>query len=120
LKELIWQGMELGILEYEKVRGLLGDHNLHKLWNKVSDILKKVCGEGDKDDLAAVERIILQFHKIDESGQSFRYLEDKKRKSLAQKLPQRVDLSLQNKRVFAFRHLVGQDKPIESKLRQIT
>lgn len=95
LKELIWQGMQLGILEYEKVKDLLGSHNLHNLWNKVNDILKTVCRDGNKDDLAAlaaVERTILQLHKIDESGQGFRYLKDKKGKSLFQKLPQRVDL----------------------------
>jgi len=92
LKELIWQGMQLRILEYEKNKDLLGSHNLHKLWNKVSNILRTVCGDSIRDDLAAVEKTILQFHKIDKSGQGFRYLKDKERKSLCQKFPQRVEL----------------------------
>ena len=52
-----------------------------------------------KDDLAGAEKIILQFHKFDQSGQSFRYLKDRKGKSLGQKLPKRVDLERLKKTV---------------------
>jgi len=43
LKGLVWDGMELGILEKDdKIRDLLGSHNLHTLWHKGRFVLEEV------------------------------------------------------------------------------
>jgi hypothetical protein len=51
-------------------------HNLHKLWNKARKVLEEAWPDGDKDTLINAERIILKFHEIDNSGQTFRYTKD--------------------------------------------
>jgi len=78
LKKLINQGIHLEILELDdKLQEILGDHQLYPLWNKVRIVLEEIWPNGDKKDLGNVERIIQQFHTIDESGQFFRYATDK-------------------------------------------
>jgi hypothetical protein len=78
LKKLIYQGIALEILEQnDKLKEILGDHKLCPLWNKVRIVLENVWLDGDKKDLANVERVIQQFHTVDESGQVFRYAADK-------------------------------------------
>lgn len=79
LKKLIHQGIALGILKHNgKLKKILGDHKLYPLWNKVRIVLEDMWPDGDKNDLANVERVIQQFHTVDESGQFFRYASDKK------------------------------------------
>ena len=93
LKDLIHDGMELGIIEEDnEIQELLNSHNLHVLWYRVRFVLEEVWPDGDRDDLTSVERIILQFHCVDPSGQRTRYSKDKKGKSYSERLPQRVDL----------------------------
>lgn len=78
LKKIISQGIELEILELDdNLKDLLGNHKLYPLWNKVRMVLEDIWPDGDKNDLANVERVIQQFHTVDESGQVFRYATDK-------------------------------------------
>ena len=118
LKGLVWDGMELGILEKDdKIRDLLGSHNLNTLWHRGRFVLEEVWPDGDPADLAAVERIILQFHRLDKSGSTFRYSKDKKGESYSERFPQRVDLERLRKvaeGLFSFlngcRHGLGEAK----------
>ena len=94
LKSLMQDGIDLGILENdEKNEDLLVSHNLHKLWNKVRVVLEEFWSNGDPNTLIAAENIILQFHHLDESGQSFRYSRDKQSKSNLKEIPTHVDLA---------------------------
>jgi len=90
LKELVRLGVRLGSLDgCEKI---LGEHNLHKLWNKSKQLIKEVWPDSPDDDLKAVEKMILEFHKLDPTGQAFRYARDMNGSSHLQGGPQRVDL----------------------------
>ncbi len=78
LKKLIHQGIALKILEQnDNLKEILGDHKLYPLWNKARIVLEDVWPDDDKKDLTNVERVIQQFHTVDESGQVFRYAADK-------------------------------------------
>ncbi len=97
LKKLIHQGIALEILEQnDKLKEILGDHKLYPLWNKVRIVLEDVWPDGDKDDLVNVERVIQQFHTVDESGQFFRYASDKEGNPI-DKYSITVDFSLMKK-----------------------
>jgi hypothetical protein len=72
LKELI----DLG-------RGLTGEtgkdpwgHSLLALWRKARPLLERIETGSPKEDLNAVEEVILQFEKFDGTGESFRYWKD--------------------------------------------
>jgi len=94
LKRLVVDGVELGLLgEDDALKNILSEHNLHKLWNKVRFVLKSVWPNGDDTDLKAAERMIIEFHQADESGQRLRYSQDKDGKSHADTLPSPIDLA---------------------------
>lgn len=79
LKKLIFQGIILGVLEQDKkLIEILENHELYPLWNKVRIVLENIWPEGDTKDLSNVERVIQQFHSVDQSGQYFRYASDKR------------------------------------------
>jgi hypothetical protein len=90
LKELVHLGVRLGSLN--GCEDILVDHNLHKLWNKSKQLIKEVWPDSSDDDLKAVEQMILEFHKLDPTGQAFRYARDRNGSSHLQDGPQRVDL----------------------------
>jgi len=93
LKGLVIDGVSLRILENGKeLQDILASHNLHKLWGKVRLVLKTVWPDADDADLDAVEKIILEFHQADRTGQRLRYSKDKHGKSHVDTLPDRVDL----------------------------
>jgi hypothetical protein len=91
LKELVHLGIHLGSLK--DCEGILGGHNLHKLWNKAKQLIKEVWPDSPNDDLNAVEKRILEFHKLDPTGQAFRYARDKDGAPHLQGAPQRIDLN---------------------------
>lgn len=107
LKELVRLGTRVGVVE-EAVELVppcpscghaprasddpLSQHNLHKLWNKAKLAINAVWPDQGKADLAAVERVILEFHKLDPTGQAFRYARDKAGGRHLQDAPSRVDL----------------------------
>ena len=90
LKELVRLGVRLSSLD--GCEDMLGKHNLHKLWNKSKQLIKEVWPDSPDDDLKAVEQMILEFHKLDPTGQAFRYARDKKGNPQLQDMPQRIDL----------------------------
>lgn len=107
LKELVRLGRRVGVVEdaVERVPPCpscghaprssddpLSQHNLHKLWNKAKLAINAVWPDQKNDDLAAVERVILEFHKLDPTGQAFRYARDKAGSQRLQNAPSRVDL----------------------------
>jgi len=95
LKELVQHGIKLDILQKNKqLEKSMGDHKLYPLWNVVRIVLEEVWPDGDKNDLKNVERLIQEFHTIDPTGQTLRYLMDKTGKPTTEKLPHSVDLKL--------------------------
>lgn len=92
-KCIVRDGINLGIItESNSVKKIIKDHNLCKLWNKARSILEEVWPDGDKDTLTNAERIILQFHKLDSSGQEFRYATDVEGNPNLKDAPKLVDL----------------------------
>jgi hypothetical protein len=90
LKELVRLGVRLG--SFNGCDDILVEHNLHKLWNKSKQLIKEVWPDSPDDDIKAVEKMILGFHKLDPTGQVFRYARDKNGISHLQSAPQCVDL----------------------------
>ena len=93
LKGLVGDGVDLRILNSDQeLHDILESHNLHKLWSKVRLVLKAVWPDGDDEDVDSAEKIILEFHQVDKSGQRLRYSKDKRGKSHVDKLPVQIDL----------------------------
>lgn len=90
LKGMVRLGIRLGPLD--GCKDILGEHNLHKLWNKSKQMIKEVWPDSPDDDLKAVEQVILEFHKLDKTGQAFRYARDKDGNPHLQDGPNRVNL----------------------------
>ena len=90
LKGLVRLGVRVGA--FEKCEGCIAiaHHNLHKVWNKAKQLIQK---DSPDDDLRAVEQVILEFHKLDPSGQAFRYARDKNGAQHLQDAPKCVDLA---------------------------
>lgn len=93
LKGLVNDGIYLKFLKDDQnIQEVMASHNLHSLWNKVRLVLKEMWPDGDDEDVDAVEKIILEFHMADNSGQSLRYSKDKQGKFHVDKLPYQIDL----------------------------
>ena len=90
LKELVRLGRDSGSLD--GCDNILGEHNLHKLWNKAKQLIQQVWPDSPDDDLNAVEHMILEFHQCDRTSQAFRYPRDKKGAAHSHAGLQRVDL----------------------------
>ncbi|MHC4595640.1 MAG: hypothetical protein ACYS8Y_10980 [Planctomycetota bacterium] len=75
------------------VRDALEKHNLAKLWNLVKPGLRKRWPDGDRKVLANTEAVILDFHKVDKSGQNLRYCQDKNGNSTSAHYPRSIDLA---------------------------
>jgi len=91
LKELVRLGVRWGTID--GCEDSLGEHNLHKLWNKAKQLIRAVWPDSPDDDLNAVEKMIGQFHKLDPNGQAFRYARDRHGAPHLQGAPQRIDLN---------------------------
>ncbi len=107
LKDMIRLGIRIGAIEVRAhsnsepcpncghrkvIKDWQSEHNLHRLWNLVKSLLTEVWPDGPTDDINAAERMILQFHELDSSGQEFRYAKDKKNTPHLQNAPVCVDL----------------------------
>jgi len=90
LKELVRLGVRVGSLD--GCEEILGQHNLHKLWNKARELIKDVWPDSPDEDVKAAEKMILEFHKLDSSGQAFRYARQIDGTPCLQGAPPRVDL----------------------------
>lgn len=71
LKELISLGLRLGSLE--GCEDVLGEHNLHRLWNSAKKVITDTWPGPPEWDFKAVEKDILEFHRLDPTGEAFRY-----------------------------------------------
>lgn len=91
LKELVRLGIRLGALD--RCEEALDGHNLHKLWNKAKQLILQVWPDSPDTDVQAVEQVILEFHKLDPSGQAFRYARDKDGGQHLANVPERIGLA---------------------------
>ena len=92
LKELVRLGMRIGAIDApvdlpapsssccghiaKAPKDALSEHNLHKLWNEVKKLIKAQWPDSKDGDLKSAESVILEFHKLDRTGQAFRYARD--------------------------------------------
>ena len=108
LKGLVNDGIYLQILKDDQdLQDILASHNLHSLWSRVRLVLKAIWSDGDEEDVDAVEKIILEFHQVDKSGQRLRYSKDKQGKSHVDILPGRVDLIVLKQTMECLFHFLG-------------
>jgi len=98
IKHIINLGIDLQLIENcKKLEGIIKAHSLHPLWNYAKRVIQSYWPDGNKEELDAAERIIQEFHKIDQSGQKLRYTKDLKGKSTMLDFPDSVELNhLQN------------------------
>lgn len=95
MKMVIRKGLALDIINMtdDDINELLGSHNLHKIWNTFKSIVTTYWPDGNTDELKATEKIILDFHKIDKTGQHLRYSKDKNGNKTSTSLPESVELT---------------------------
>jgi hypothetical protein len=94
LKGIVEVGVKLGILpDDEKYKELQGSHSLHPLWNRAEEALKDFYAGEPPEDLRAARSLVLQFHELDKTGQSFRYYKTRTGKSTLNNAPKIVDLA---------------------------
>lgn len=116
LKEIIKLGLRLDLIEEDdKVSEAMKKHGLHKLWNHARRVIDAHWPPSDMPKSAKVDvdnagKIILEFHKIDMTGQNLRYPEDRKGNPTLKGMPEAVELT-QIKDVFeaAYNFLNGCD-----------
>ena len=109
LKELVRLGIRIGAIQTsadcpaqpcpccghiaKAPKDALLEHNLLRLWNSAKDLIKQVWPDSPYSELKFVEHVILEFHKIDPSGQAFRFARDKNGALHLQNAPKCVDLA---------------------------
>jgi hypothetical protein len=90
LKNVLRGGIRLG--EITVSNDIMHGHSLHKLWNCFRQLVVKMQMGNDLAPLDNTERIVMQFHDMDRSGQAFRYTTDRDGKPFLEKLPENVGL----------------------------
>ena len=95
LKDLIWIGIDRRFFQKAKVKGVLDQHNLAKLWTLVRRLLEDGWPGADPGPLRGIEAVVNQFHEADPSGQVFRYERDKDtlKQHRHEKLPEYINLA---------------------------
>ncbi|MFA6012907.1 MAG: hypothetical protein WC799_23165 [Desulfobacteraceae bacterium] len=99
LKEIIKFSLRLGLIEETKsVSKVIKKHGLHELWNYARKGIeafwpRESLPDDAKNDVDHAERIILEFHKIDMTGQSLRYPQDTKGNNSLKDTPEAVELT---------------------------
>lgn len=71
LKDILRDAVKLGLTQVDDC--VMKRHNLHRLWNPARAALATFWAGADRAPLDAAERIVLQFHHLDRSGQETRY-----------------------------------------------
>lgn len=78
MKSMLADAIRHGIVaDSRKLTKAMSDHNLHKLWNWTRRAIEKLWPDEDHTPVNVSERVILELHRIDRSGQGFRYAYDK-------------------------------------------
>lgn len=95
LKTLVRKGTELKIKDLSEgdIENALGGHHLDALWRQFRTIAAAHWPGSDTKDLDAAEKTIMDFHRLDISGQNLRYSHDTKGNKTAEKFPDSVELS---------------------------
>ena len=94
LKQIIRLGSDLNLMDYDrKLNSMMGKHQLHPLWNYAREIIENHWLDGEKKDLNAAGKIIQEFHRIDYSGQKFRYSKTRTGNNTLRNMPESVDLT---------------------------
>jgi len=75
------------------------EHSLKELWSGLRPLIEPFCrSKGDQNLLAQVERVVLEFHQYDPSGQESRYTRTTKDTPTLTQVPKRIDVkNLKNK-----------------------
>jgi hypothetical protein len=93
MKSIIELGAALELIHKDDyLTNDLKTHNLHCLWNEAKQVFVGYWPEGGREELAAAERIVLDFHKIDQTGQGLRYSRDMSGAKTAKHMPSAVQL----------------------------
>ena len=93
LKGLVRLGIRVGVFrEDDSILKILGRHDLCALWEKAKQLISEACPDSQSEDIKTVRHVILEFHKLDQTGQAFRYDRDKKGAPHLVGVPSRVDL----------------------------
>ncbi|MCC6671266.1 MAG: hypothetical protein IT458_09400 [Planctomycetes bacterium] len=93
LKHLIRAAIRVDLLVPSKgMEEALAKHALHRLWHDARRALEAGWPNEPCDELARMEAVILDFHALDNSGQSLRYATDSTGKSTRSTLPEIADL----------------------------
>jgi hypothetical protein len=71
---------------------VINGHSLYALWVQFRRLVMQMQMGTDPAPLDNTERVILDFHQFDKSGQAFRYPKDKKGKPMLKNLPEYVGL----------------------------
>lgn len=95
LKILVRKGMALKIVDLPAgdVKNALERHYLDTLWRQFRILAIAHWPDGNTTDLDAAEKTIMDFHRLDISGQNLRYAQDTKGNKTAEKFPDSVELS---------------------------
>lgn len=91
LKCLIRAGRALEVID--DVKAVLSGHDLQKLWAKTREALEVFFAGDDPTPMLAAERIVMDFHALDRTGQAFRYSRDKMDQPHLANAPSHVSLS---------------------------
>ncbi|MDB5343968.1 MAG: uncharacterized protein JWP89_2345 [Schlesneria sp.] len=71
---------------------LTKEHSLHRLWNGAKPVIQTLWSSLNPETLDSVQRLILDMHTIDETGQNMRYAADKHDNHTLAKVPDVVSL----------------------------
>ena len=78
LKRIIAVALKLKLLQAtQKLESDLAGHALHPLWNHAKSAIHSYWPNADRTAPSNVERVITELHRVDPSGQIFRYAKDK-------------------------------------------
>ena len=91
LKGVVALGARSGAIDVSD--DCLVKHDLQKLWIKVKQLIDQVWADSPQEDLKAVAQVVMEFHKLDPSGQAFRYARGKKGSRLLENIPSCIDLN---------------------------
>lgn len=93
LKCFLSEGIRLGIiLQDDKAKKAMSDHNLHNLWNQTRELIETMWPDEGPEQLNATEHVILEFDNIDKSSQEFRYARNKNGQPHLTNAPDLIDL----------------------------
>ena len=71
MKDVLKDGIRTGLIEVDPK--VMTGHNLHRLWVKFRQLVVTMKMGSDPEPLDRTERVVLDFHQLDATGQVFRY-----------------------------------------------